>query len=88
MNVNDLKLTALAAVAGTNITEKWRTWLTTTGGVTDTGQSLMDIEMEYLDGKLVTAGHINDRWYEYLGSLGRTGALADRWLQQWAVGPP
>lgn len=62
-------------------------WLQAQAGVT--ANQLNDAWHEYWD-TIVTpatipAGHFNDRAYAWLGGLGYTGALADRWSAYWAA---
>jgi len=39
---------------------------------------------QYWDSQLVAAGQFNDRAFAWLGSLGHTDSLSDRWLEFWA----
>lgn len=50
-------------------------------GATDT--QVNDLWMAHLDLQLIPAGHINDRWFSWLGGLGFTGA---RVIAGWRIG--
>lgn len=82
IHVNDAKLAALRAelgVTGGQIDDLEKAWLIQEGA---TGETTMDLWYDYVSG-FVSAGHINDMFYAWLGGLGYTGALSDRWLQYW-----
>lgn len=44
-----------------------------------------DAWYQYLIEQLVSVGSISDMQFEWLGSLGHTGSLSDRWHQYWAT---
>lgn len=41
--------------------------------------------MDYFDDLLIPAGHFDDRAYAWLGGLGYTGTISDRWAQYWSA---
>ena len=51
--------------------------------VDPTSGTVQDRWMEFWDEAGISVGNYNDRAFEYLGGKGRTGALGDRWFQEW-----
>ena len=84
--VSDLKLRALRNALSTatgHIDDLERAWLLFSGA---TGEHVQTLWYDYLvnvAASPVAPRHINDMFYEWLGLLGFTGALDDRWLQFW-----
>ncbi len=84
--LNDAKLYALRAalvVTSGQITQLTKDWLLSLGAV---GETVNNLWMDYLLNVAVpapTPGQLNDMQYDWLGLLGFTGALNDRWLQYW-----
>jgi hypothetical protein len=85
--LNDAKHSALVAVHGPgHIGDLWSLWLGDQIGVT--AGHVVDRESEFLTSKGFGPVDRNDGWYGYLGSLGHTESMNDRWLQWWAAFPP
>jgi len=73
----------IRATGGPTVMEGLSTWY----GRTST-ESLNDAEYRWLDAQIgVDSTNLNDMWFQYLGSLGHTGALNDRKLKYWAAQP-
>ena len=91
--LNDVKFAALG-VAGHSgaINDRYRAWLIAgiTGGAPANAASIPDLERAYLAQRNFWAANgnlrqLNDAWFAYLGSLGHTGSLNERWLSFWAA---
>ena len=59
--------------------------MTLAGGVPGTDPTKTPVEwwMAFFDLVPVAAGHFNDRAFAWLGGLGHTGSLSDRWKKYW-----
>ncbi len=57
------------------------------GGTPGVSERLTTLEwwMDYFDDLLIPAGHFNDRAFSWLGGLGYTGSISDRWAQYWSA---
>ena len=84
MSLLDIKYQKLAAATGLNqsINDMENAWL---AGLTASTGSTPDLWHTYLDAQLVPAGHLNDRQFAWLGGLGHTGTLQERWLSYWTA---
>lgn len=86
VNLNDEKLKALRTYLGVaegHITQLEKDYLVALGA---SGDTITDLWMDYLVNVSAypqVRGHLNDMWYAWLGDLGFTGSLNDRWLQYW-----
>ena len=76
------KLSTLLAKSG-HTADLENEWLAGETGATGTTAKLWH---QYLDDQLVVAaGQLNDRFYEWLGILGYSGSLNERWLAYWSA---
>ena len=84
---NDDKLSALETLTGStgHIDDLENEWLLSEI-TTPVSVHVNDLWLELFIEKGVSATNINDAAYEWLGDLGYTGALADRWAAYWAAG--
>jgi hypothetical protein len=63
--------------------DHWANWLQ--NNTTASQSNFIDAQEAYLDAQSVSAGSLNDRWYEWLGDAGHTGSYQDRWHQYWTA---
>jgi hypothetical protein len=90
MAVNDDKFSKLLAALGggaytgpQTVKDMELNWLKAQAGVT--ANNIHDCWMEYWDNLVIAAGDFNDRAYAWLGGLGHTGDISDRWASYWAA---
>jgi len=72
------KLTTLGYTG--SMQDAYLKWLLARGA---TSNNITQAEMQFLIGKGFTTGTLDDRWYNYLGSLTYTGARPDREDKFW-----
>ena len=89
-HINDDKYAKLLAALGggaytgpQGINDMELAWLQAQAGVT--AETIEDAWHDYWDQLVIAAGAFNDRAYAWLGGLGHTGNLSDRWASYWAT---
>ena len=87
--LNDQRLSALKIALPspdhTRVNDLMLEWLHSKGA---TATSLSDAWHQFLDKELVPEGDLKDRWMFWLGGLGYTGTIDQRWLALFKSGLP
>ncbi len=82
-NINDAKKAALEIFTGRTggVTDLEYWWLQGLTGLANHGTN--DMYTAWMDDEGITAGQIDSRLYEFLGTFGYTGSINDRWKEFW-----